>query len=334
MRKIFREVLIFCPEYAGGGSEALHQLGYHITRNGGTAYMVYYTPFSTLELDGDVLRCHAGQVPTYYPQYQPQILQETKLRADTLVVFPEVLTHWAAIPTLYQRAVWWLSVDNGMAFNTEMLKVDYRERFFEDSDLVHLHQCDYARTFLQSNRAATYFPLSDYTDQDFVNRSLISSNNPRISDRSNTICYFPNKGAQLAATFIEQKSALSQPVNFLPICEMTKAQVRDALFDARLYIDFGHHPGKDRVPREAAIAGAVVLLHAAGAARHFSDHPLRPDYFFTKDDVMTGRLLEKVSRILENIEMHFDAQRSYRDAILHEREKFDFEVRSYFFTGV
>jgi hypothetical protein len=58
MRKVFEEVLIFCPEYLNGGCEALHQLGYHIARHGGTAHMAYYTPLSHLELDGDILRCH------------------------------------------------------------------------------------------------------------------------------------------------------------------------------------------------------------------------------------------------------------------------------------
>ena len=111
-----------------------------------------------------------------------------------------------------------------------------------------------------------YHPLSDYTDQDFVHRGLIASENPPIGTRSNTICFFPNKGAELAARFIDGRAALPPGVRFVPIRDMTKAQVRDTLFDARLYIDFGHHPGKDRVPREAAIAGAIILLRAAGAA--------------------------------------------------------------------
>jgi hypothetical protein len=114
---------------------------------------------------------------------------------------------------------------------------------------------------------------------------------------------------------------------------MTKAQVRDTLFDARLYIDFGSHPGKDRVPREAAIAGAIVLLRAAGAANHFLDHPLPTDYLFTDDDVVSGALHRKVAMILDDPDRHFANQRIYRDAVLLERERFDLEVRSVFFTG-
>jgi hypothetical protein len=337
VRKVFDDVLIFCPEYLNGGCEALHQLGYQIARHGGTAHMAYYAPFSRLELDGDILRCHAGAspIPGYFARYQPQVLREARLGPDTLVVLPEVLSALAAIPDpRYQRALWWLSVDNAIPENPALLDVPYRRRFFADPGLVHLHQSDYARALLHANSAARYHALSDYTDPDFIRRGLIDSENPPISERSNTICFFPNKGAELAARFIEGRGALRHPVEFLPIRGMTKARVRDALFDARIYIDFGNHPGKDRVPREAAIAGAVVLLHAAGAARCFPDHPLPAEYLFTEDDVATGRLHETVNAICDEPEAHAGAQRMYRDSILHEHERFDLEVRSFFFTGV
>ncbi len=178
-----------------------------------------------------------------------------------------------------------------------------------------------------------YHPLSDYTDQDFVHRSLIASENPPIRTRANRICFFPNKGAELATRFIEAKAALPEAVEFVPIRDMSKAQVRDTLFGARLYIDFGHHPGKDRVPREAAVAGAIVLLRAAGAANHVLDHPLPPDYLFTDDDLASGALHRKVGTILGDPERHFACQRHYRDTILLARERFDLEVRSFFFTG-
>lgn len=337
MRKVFNNVLIFCPEYQNGGCEALHQLGHQISRNGGTAHMAYYGPYSRLELDGDMLRCHPAPspVPAYFAKYQPVALQEARLGPDTLVVMPEVLSTLAAAPDAqYQRALWWLSLDNAIPENPALLDATYRRRFLEDPGLVHFHQSDYARAFLQANSAVRYHPLSDYTDPDIVHRSMIASENPPISNRTNTICYFPSKGGELASRFIEGRGALKQWVEFLPIRDMTKPQVRDALFTARMYIDFGSHPGKDRIPREAAVAGAIVLLHAAGAAKFFPDHPLPAEYLFTEDDIATGRLHQKVDAIFDEPETHFDRQRIYRDAVLHEQERFDLEVRSFFFSGV
>jgi hypothetical protein len=336
MQKVYDDVLIFCPEIRTGGPEALHQLAYQITCHGGSARMVYYAPFSRIEVEDGVLRCHAdaSPMPAHFAQYHPQVLTEARLGPATLVVFPEPLSHFAAKSDVaYQRALWWLSLDNGLPQNPGLVEDDYRRRFFADPDLAHFFQSDYALNYLRDSGSVRYHPLSDYTDQDFVHRSLIASENPPIGARSNTICFFPNKGAELAARFIDGSAALPPDVHFVPIRDMTKAQVRDTLFGARLYIDFGHHPGKDRVPREAAVAGAVILLRAAGAANHFLDHPLPAEYLFTDEDVASGALHRKTAMILDDPDRHFANQRHYRDAILLERERFDLEVRSFFFTG-
>lgn len=334
MRPNFDHVVIFCPEYLNGGCEALHQLGHQIARHGGSAHMAYYGPYSALELDGGRLRCHLAPSPVadYFAQYRPNPLQEVRTGPDTLVLLLEVLTALAgAQDTPFQRALWWLSVDNAIAQNPSLLDATHRRRLLSDPGLVQFHQSDYARRFLQANDAARYHPLSDYTDPDFLARRAAAAANPPIVERRRVICYFPNKGAALAERFIAGRDALRQPAAFVPLRSMTKAQVRDALFGARIYLDFGNHPGKDRVPREAAIAGAVVLLHAVGAAGCFPDHPLPADYLFTEDDVATGRLHRTVAAILDQPAAHFAAQRLYRETILHEQERFDLEVRAFFF---
>lgn len=337
LRPVFDDVVIFCPEYLNGGCEALHQLGHQIARHGGSVHMAYYGPYSELALDGDVLRCHLAELPIsqYFARYKPTALTEIRLRPNTLLVLPEVLSKLAATrDDRYQRALWWLSVDNAIEQNPALLDASYRSRVFADDGLLHFHQSDYARAFLHANAAPRYHALSDYTDPDFVQCSLNPAVNRPIAERANTICFFPNKGAERAARLISGREALPQNVGFLPIRGMTKAQVRDALFGARLYLDFGNHPGKDRVPREAAIAGAVVLLHAAGAALRFPDHPMPAEYRFTEQDIASGALHRKVAAILDQPEPHFRAQRLYREAVLQEQERFDLEVRSCFFGGL
>jgi hypothetical protein len=336
MQQVYDDVLILCPEVKTGGPEALHQLGYRIACHGGTAHMVYYAPYSRIEIKDGIMRCHAeaSPMPAHFAQYHPRVLTEATLGPGTLVIFPEPLSHFAAqVDVPYQRALWWLSLDNSLPQNPSLAEDDYRHRFFADPGLVHFYQSDYARDYLRQGRSVRYHPLSDYTDQDFVRRSQIASENPPIRTRGNTICFFPNKGAELAASFIGARAALPPDVEFVAIHDMTKAQVRDTLFGARLYIDFGGHPGKDRVPREAAVAGAIVLLRAAGAANHFLDHPLPAEYLFTDQDVASGALHRKAAMILDEPDWHFANQRYYRDAILLERERFDLEVRAFFFTG-
>lgn len=337
MRPVYDEVLLLCPEVKTGGPEALHQLGYQIAQHGGTARLVYYAPYSRIEVAGDILRCHAeaSPMPAYFAQYQPQVLRETRLGRNTLMVYPEPLSRLAAASIgAYHRAVWWLSFDNALAQNQDLLDTEPQQGLFADSGLIHLYQSDYARQFLATSGAQQFHPLSDYTDPQFVHRSLVTSDFVPNEARRDIICFFPNKGADRAARFLAAGVPMRRQIEFLPIRDMTKAQVRDTLFRARIYIDFGHHPGKDRVPREAAIAGAVVLLHAAGAANCYPDHPLPAAYRFTEDDIASGALHRRIDAILDEPAAHFAAQRQYRQAILLERERFDLEVRSFFFDGV
>jgi hypothetical protein len=334
MKPVFDEVLIFSPSVKTGGPEALHQLGYQIARHGGSAKMVYYDfPFS---MDGNVLRCGPGPFPMleHFAQYEPQVTRETPLGANTLVVFPEPLIKAADNDTApFQRALWWLSINNVFAGNPDFLIEDYRQKFFARPDILQLYQSFYARQLLFNYNAPQYFPLFDYTDPQFIARSLNSSENPPIGLRANSICFFPTKGGALAERFVLDSASLRHKVEFVAIRNMTKAEVRDTLFQARIYIDFGDHFGKDRVPREAAVAGAIVLLHAMGSANFFDDHPIPREYRFTQDDLVSGRLHQKVNAILDDPERHFAAQRAYRQTILLEREQFETQVRTLFFTG-
>lgn len=337
MQSVYDDVLIFCPEAKTGGPEALHQLGHQINAHGGSAHMVYYAPVSRIEIDGGVLRCHAdaSPMPRHFAQYHPRVLTETRPGPDTLIVFPEPLSTLATEANVaYRRALWWLSLDNALPRNLQLFDADYRQRFFADAELLHLYQSDYAATFLKINQAARHYPLSDYTDPEFIHRALIRSDATPIQERTNRICFFPNKGEALATRFFDRWREVAHPAEIVPIRDMTKAEVRRTLSDARIYMDFGGHPGKDRVPREAAIAGAIVLLHAAGAANHFSDHPLDRQYLFTEADIDSGQLQQTVGSILDEPGPHFARQRPYRDAILLERERFDLEVRALFFTDV
>jgi hypothetical protein len=59
---------------------------------------------------------------------------------------------------------------------------------------------------------------------------------------------------------------------------LTPEEVTALLLRAKIYIDFGPHPGMDRLPREAALCGCVVVMHREGAAQYQEDVPLKDKY--------------------------------------------------------
>ena len=120
----------------------------------------------------------------------------------------------------------------------------------------------------------------------------------------------------------------------MPIENMPAEAVHETLLKSQIYIDFGHHPGKDRIPREAAMSGNVVFLHERGAAAFHLDHPLDRFFLFTSADVSNGSLYERVRKVLAEPEKFFASQSTYHARIYFEREEFLTQVKMNFFEPV
>jgi hypothetical protein len=85
----------------------------------------------------------------------------------------------------------------------------------------------------------------------------------------------PFKGADLFRTF---KSLFKGEVIFVELKGMTTAGIAQSLSESDLYLDLGHFPGKDRIPREAILEGCPVFLAKRGAARNDIDFPLSSEF--------------------------------------------------------
>lgn len=59
---------------------------------------------------------------------------------------------------------------------------------------------------------------------------------------------------------------MAQDLRWVPLIGMTTEEMRSCMSKSKVYIDFGNHPGKDRIPREAAISGCIVITGKRGAA--------------------------------------------------------------------
>ncbi|MBW3617990.1 MAG: hypothetical protein KY446_09620 [Proteobacteria bacterium] len=99
---------------------------------------------------------------------------------------------------------------------------------------------------------------------------------------------------------------------------------------APVHLDFGHFPGKDRTPREAAVAGSVVLVHRKGAGANPEDFPLDDRFKFDRGEVDTGALNRKVAAILSDPAAAWRAQEPFRALIRREKQQFEREVREVF----
>ena len=92
---------------------------------------------------------------------------------------------------------------------------------------------------------------------------------------------------------------------------------------AKVYVDFGNHPGKDRIPREAAISGCCVITGMHGAAKFHEDVPI-PNKYKVDDleDLDVSHVRDLILDIFEHYDERIDDFEEYRTMIRGEKEKF------------
>jgi hypothetical protein len=186
--------------------------------------------------------------------------------------------------------------------------------------LWHATQSEYARKFLEERRVDPVRMLTDYLRRDFV----FDQEDCRPRGKEELIVYNPKKGLHFTERLMKESSIAA---TWVPLENMTPAEVREVLQRAKVYIDFGEHPGRDRIPREAAIRNCCVVTGLRGAAGNTVDIPI-PDAY--KIDETEDGALEKISRLLAEIlsdhTSHIAALAGYRDVIKAQELVFEREI--------
>jgi hypothetical protein len=315
--KLRGHVYVCCPaSTVTGGPELLHQLVSEINSLGGQASIVY-VPIGV-----------SAATPNRYLHYLCPVATTIPDTPDSIVVAPEVMF---GVLRQFRRATlvaWWLSVDNythpGADLKSWMLTV--RRRFFNDWPnslrLVHLVQSHYAKSHLVWRYQTQSHLLGDYIDPGYWKRQ----EGPPVA-RLPRVAFNPKKGLAL----LKRLQAQAPEFNFLPLENMTADEVRTALLGSSVYLDLGNHPGKDRIPREAAVSGCVVLVGLHGSARNPIDVPINERY---KIDTSLPDWVDTLRRLLAEVmrspEAHAEQQMTYRQSIAAEREVFRSQVAALF----
>ena len=133
---------------------------------------------------------------------------------------------------------------------------------------MHFAQSHYAADFLALNDVQPV-PLTDYLNDDFLETLWKPW-------RRSAIAY--NAKSALVVERLKRASPELTKLTWIELAHMSREHVRGLLSDVEVYADFGPHPGRDRMPREAALCGACVLTNRRGSADFAEDVPLPSMY--------------------------------------------------------
>ncbi len=296
-------ITIICPACTlTGGPELLHQLGYKLRLFGFDAYMCYYN-----------VQPGVSPVCVQYEKYNVPYVNQIEDSLGNIVVFPETLISSIPKVVVSTPVLWWMSVDNARVGNEEKKIID------EYKNIIHFSQSQYSSDYLINDLKVSkerIIYVSDYINSLFLNQSLDLK-------RSNIVAFNPTKGWEKTSELIKKSNGT---ILWRAIKGMTPEGVQSVLNSSKVYIDFGNHPGKDRIPREAVLSGCCILTGKRGSAANDVDICIPQSYKFN-DDSDAEDILDAIYDLVDNYDSKRETYLDYIDKIKHEF--IDFEVDVY-----
>ncbi len=335
------KVYVHCPaNLVTGGAELLHQLVHTLNCNNIDTYIIY---------DGDL----NVEIPLdYIKSYNIKKTSSIDDNENNVEVIYETRLSLVNVNKKIQKLLWWLSVDNFYLasfgfispidiwkFNKNLSIKAFIHQLFNfltcknkfllnPLKIKHLtkvnasnaYQSEYAQYFLQSNGFKEVIALKDYINPDHRFSEEL------IPNKKNIVLYNPKKGFKFTKKLIEA----APDIEWIALEGMNREQLIQKISEAKIYIDFGNHPGKDRLPRECAMNGCCVITGYRGSAAFYEDVQI-PDKYKFKDDVsQIPLILNTFKYIFENYETALKDFDNYRKTIRDEKKEFETQIAKIF----
>jgi len=299
---------LVCPaNLATGGTELLHQFSRYLSDVGVENYMIY--------ADGDKIHC---STPEVFRKYGVKSVSAYIDAWDSVLVLTETQIHLIKDCHKGTAMIWWLSVDNYFNVYSEKMRQNNVDIFGlkQKNNLVHFVQSSYAMDFVQQYFGVDkpYF-LKDYINDAIVDYSIVHR---YMYERQNICLYNPKEGYEDIKPVID---ACREDIVWVPLVNMKPAELAEVMCKAKIYIDFGAHPGKDRIPREAAACGCCIITNRKGSAAYSQDVCI-PERYKVEDTGDIEGVLEKIYDLADYYEERVGEYDSYRERILSEKAEF------------
>lgn len=301
-----------------GGPELAHQLCRTLVDKGYRSLMYYYNE------SGCIIDYEGPEAYRQYNVGHASNIEEVDQQGN-IVVVNETSIPLMQLFTKCQIVIWWMSVYNYIR-SCEYLGTVGPDFYnlAERRDIYHFSQSEYSTQFLLNDikiDQSRIFYLSDYLNDAYFNQSIIPNDM-----RKNCILYNPKKGLNVLKSIILE----NQDFEWIPIIGMEKKTITLLMHMSKVYIDFGNHPGKDRIPREAAISGMCIITNREGSAANNIDIPIPDRYKFDDVDSSHPEVRNLILDIFSDFQEHSRNFEAYRDIIRKEKMNFENDVEVVF----
>lgn len=341
MLKFYDDTKIFvhCPSgIVTGGAELLHQLVSYLRQHGRDAYIIYFGEYEHV-------------VPMDYSEYTIETTNSVEDTPHNIEIFYEGIFDMVSIHASTQKFLWWISVDHfytcaasylhpldlyrydkkkGISWFCVWIKRSLQQhknlfsgllsiKKLASMNVVSGYQAEYIQDFLLHHGFEEVVPLKDY-----INADHCKSFDKTIKE--DIVLYNPSKGIEYTKSLME----LAPDFQWIALKGLSRQQLIQLLQKAKVYIDFGYHPGKDRLPRECAMNGCCVITGKRGSARFFEDVSIPPQYKFDEKKADKHEIISQIRWIMDNYTTAIDDYRYYRASISAEKNEFEAQINKIF----
>lgn len=303
-------VYIIAPENrVSGGPELAHQLCSVLNRlTDIKAYMCYVTTTNPFKVAVDT------PAPAPYAIYNTSHINDISIAntPDSVVVIPEGLTPSMPMVQSAKKILWWMSVDNYIKSTNEM-----NLEYIRDNTFLHLFQSHYSIDYVKKKIPGVKgMYLSDYINE--AHGQFIYP----AEFRHNIALYNPAKGYNELKPLIEK----ADWIDWVPLANLPVEKMVLMMQAGKIYVDFGEHPGKDRIPREAAANGCCVITNKKGSAAFTEDVPIPEQFKFENPSSSLEEINSLMHAICDDFKSYQDMFSEYRDFIKAEKALFEEDV--------
>lgn len=149
--------------------------------------------------------------------------------------------------------------------------------------------------------------------------------------KENIVAYNPKKGYEFTKKIIEAYENKYQDSPFVPIENMSAEQVHELLLKTKVYIDFGTHPGPERIPREAVISNCNIITSLNGSAKFEKDVPIPEDFKFNCDDINIDRIVELIYKMIMDYDEYQPLFEVFKEKVINQPNLFRENVLKNFY---
>lgn len=296
-----RLYVVALPVFKSGGPESLHQLCDALLHKQYDASMVY-------SKDNDEILTNPSDILYHdiYPILRQTVECDVIDSQDTIIVIPETFSA-ARYKKRYPKshiAVWWLSYTHGLGALKSHLTVPH---------LIHLFQSFHAKNKLRSIVPEPHLMMRDYIRDDIMQAGFDTNTKENLV------------AVNIAKDYFTPQVCQRYNIPYVRLGNMTRAEIIRTLQRCKVYVDFGTHPGRDRIPREASVLGCVVITNRECVADNDEDVPIHTK-LATWDPHMLASMIQNA---FANYRIEFEKQEKYRRLIGQDQDELNADIDAF-----